>query len=219
MRKLKPIPLLTGLAMACIFLSNCKDLKKNYTVKGRLLHSCDNPVPVKNVEVDLYGSCKGPIEGATTNSDGEFLIDYEAICTHAPSLISLQYDVSFSAARLVTNIRANEHEDLGDIYLKHNGFYVIKIKTNQPYTFADTLFYDVTKFRTGPFIDGMIIDTLVKTVEKSQNSQPVASVNLLIPWGLKNNTIYHHNKYFGQGQKFYIEPCKKYSEVILDISK
>jgi len=222
-RKLQHILLLAGLVIACLFLSNCKDLKKNYTVRGRLLHSCDNPVPVKDFKVDLYGSCKGPIEGTTTNSNGEFLINYEAICTHVPSLISLKYDVSFSSAILVDNIRANENEDVGDIYLKDNGFYIIKIKTNHSYTSSDTLYYNRTnlgsEFITGPFSDNAVIDTLFQTVYKSQNSHPVASVNKLLSWTLKNGSTIHHIKYLGNGQECYIEPCKKYSEVVLDISK
>ncbi|HYG14878.1 MAG TPA: hypothetical protein VEC12_03925 [Bacteroidia bacterium] len=148
MRKANHILLLTGLAMACLFLSNCKDLKKNYSVKGRLLHSCDNPVPVKNFSIHLDkggGGCKGEIQRVTTNNNGDFMFDYDATCTSPTGFITLGYDVSFSSSILVGQIRENENEDLGDIYLKDNGFYIIKIKTNQPYSSSDTLFYDITR--------------------------------------------------------------------------
>jgi len=225
-RKLQHILLLTGLAMACLFLFSCKDLKKNYTVKGRLLHSCDNPVPVKDFKVDLYNThhrCEGVIQSAYTNADGNFILDYDATCSDNSSWLLLQYDVSFSSAALVEKIHTNKNEDIGDIYLKDNGFYVIKIKTNHSYTSSDTLFYNITnlgsKYKIGPFNDNAVIDTLFQTVFKSQKSEPKTSVNSSLSWVLKSGSAIHHIKYLGNGQQFYIEPCKKYSEVVLDISK
>jgi len=223
-RKTKHILLLTGLAMACIFLSNCKDLKKNYTVRGRLLHSCDNPVPVKGYSVFLLnrdgGNCKGEIQRVTTNDNGEFLLDYESACSNGADFISLEYDVSFSSAILVSDIKINENEDLGDIYMKNNGFYIVKIKTNQPYTSSDTLFHGIhiagkDSYIKGPFVDNQIIDTLLETVAKAQNHFSTTSINRIIGWQLKRDATTYKSKL----QMIYIEPCKKYNEVILDISK
>jgi len=231
-RKLQPILLLTGLSIACLFLSNCKDLKKNYSVKGRLLHSCDNPVPVKDFKVDLYNThhrCEGVIQSAYTNADGNFLLDYDATCSDNFNELILQYDVSFSSAKLVQKIKINQNEDLGDIYLKDNGWYEIKIKTNHLYTLADTLFYNITGggsgdnfdylFVTGPFKDGQKVNTLYKTVYKIQHGDRVKPMNHFSRWILKSGTVIHSDKYLWDGEDYYLEPCKKYNEVILDISK
>ncbi|HYG14875.1 MAG TPA: hypothetical protein VEC12_03910 [Bacteroidia bacterium] len=218
-------------AFALTFAS-CKREGDKYTVKGRLLKSCDNPVPVKNFTVYLYNDHKslsnpcnsGQIATATTNENGEFELGYDKTCRSGG--ISLQYDVSFSSATLVDGIEPKKDYNLGDIYYRDNGFYIVKIKTNQPYTSSDTLFYDITgggkdssySIATGPFYDGQVIDTLYETVVKMLN-YPTTAVNESISWILKSGKTDHKRRYLGQGQQFYIEPCKKYSEVVLDISK
>ncbi|HYG16425.1 MAG TPA: hypothetical protein VEC12_11780 [Bacteroidia bacterium] len=227
MRKVIAILFIVAAATACK-----KDGDK-YTVKGRLLKSCDNPVPVKNFTVYLYNDYKsssntcnsGQIATATTNENGEFELSYEKTCSSGK--ISLEYDVSFSSTALVDGIEPKKDYDLGDIYKMDNGFYTVKIKTNQAYTSSDTLFYDITnkgpndsnyQYVIGPFVDGATMDTLFKSVYKDLNYVSGGSVtNSAIKWIFKSNqTVYAKSR---QPQQFYIEPCKKYNEVILDISK
>jgi len=38
-------------------------------------------------------------------------------------------------------------------------------------------------------------------------------------WMLKSGTVIYSDKYLWDGEEYYLEPCKKYNEVILDISK
>jgi len=197
-----------------------------------LLHSCDNPVPVEDVNIYLYNSlkpCGGAVQTVKTDKNGNFLFDYEATCKDNFNELSLRYDVSFSSGILVSRIRVNENEDLGDVHLKDNGWGVVKIKTNHPYTSSDTLFYNLSgtfgyagstySFKTGPFTDGEIIDTFNRTVEKIHDHSRVTPKNFNYPWGLKSGTIIHYDKHLWGGEEYYLEPCKKYNEIVLDISK
>lgn len=217
-----------GIVLLTTF-SNCKKDSDRYTVKGRLLKSCDDPTPVPYAEIYLYNDYKstaqtcnsGEIARGTTNENGEFELGYNRAC--ADGIVGLGYDISFSTAYVAVAMKSNRDYDLGDIYKKDNGFYLFKIKTNHPYTDKDTLFYNITpilldstyKFIVGPFTDGQAVDSFKTTVSKIVNPTQ-DSRSLQTYWRLKSGkNDYKFNRFF----EFYIEPCKKYSEGIIDISK
>ncbi|HYG14877.1 MAG TPA: hypothetical protein VEC12_03920 [Bacteroidia bacterium] len=222
MRKVIAILFIVAAATAC------KKDGDRHTVKGRLLNSCDDPTPLRGFTVYLYNDYRnllnrwcnqGQIATATTNENGEFELSYEKTCSNGD--ISLQYDInSISYGSLVYNIEPNKSTELGDIFRKNNGPFQVKIKTNQPYSNNDTLFYGIRphildstyKFITGPFTDGQLVDNYLITVWRIHNRS--AETNHLFRWVLKSGK----NSFKDELQEAYIDPCKN-NEIVLDISK
>lgn len=226
-------------------LTNCKKDNEQYTVKGKLFATCDNPNPLANFEVYLYndkkgvlvsGTCNaGELARTTTNDNGDFELVYNSSCRSGE--VSLKYDVgNFSYRNVVIDMEPNQDYDLGNVYRWKNGFYAYSIKTNALYSDKDTLFYDIAYNNTptiidsvtwyfdstykkaiGPFTNGMIIDRDTTTVPYiAKPDSYYKGSQIITRWVLKSGNTIHAME---RNQKGYIESCKKYSEIVFDISK
>lgn len=232
--------------LSALLITSCKKKEENeqFTVKGKILVSCDDNRPVKNFEIYLYNdykavianNCpKGELGRAITDEDGNFEITYKTTCWKGELILRNDYD-NFSYRNLVVDIGANKDYNLGSIYKENNGFYAYKIKTNTMYSDKDTLYYDIKyksnpividsttwvfdstyKYITGPFINDMLVEygqTTVPHIAK-ENSR-YKKDQIITRWVLKNGNTIHAIE---RNQKGYIEPCKKFSDVILYIGK
>lgn len=226
-------------------LSNCKKDNERYIIKGKLFATCDNPNPLANFEVYLYndkksalisGTCNtGELARTTTNENGDFELAYNGTCRSGE--LSLRYNKgNFSYNNVVIDMEPNQDYDLGKVYRWKNGFYAYTIKTNYLYTDKDTLFYDIEysgiptiidsvtwyfdstyKTKVGPFTNGMVVSYDTTTVPHIAKSDSYYKGNQIITrWMLKNDKTIHAME---RNQKGYIESCKKYSEIVFDISK
>ncbi len=237
---------LTLIICLIITITGCKkeSADEQYTVRGRVVVSCDDLSPVKNYEVYLYNdykritpnSCKaGELGRAITDENGNFEITYTSTCWKGELILRYDFD-NFSYRNLVIDMSANKNYDLGNLYQENNGFYTYKVKTNTLYTNEDTLFYDIKykstpiiidsttwvfdstyKMVTGPFINNMTIDYGQSAVPHIANPDSEYIGNQIITrWVLKNGNTIHAME---RNQKGYIEPCKKFSKVVFDLSK
>jgi hypothetical protein len=215
---------------ACI---GCKEeneeTDKTYTITGKVVTSCDNPVPVANLPFELWyysDSKRDSKQHATgvTDENGGFNISY----SHTPNgfnstLSIITANGPFGQKTLLANIPQNKNI-ISDIYTDTNYFVIIKISTVQQYTNSDTLFYYSgsfvanEKFIRGPFYNNQIIDTLVFSSVQgwSKTNQSGQGVSYFNRWLIGK-------KYFDpkRQNEIYtlIEPCKKYNEVVLDLTK
>ncbi len=232
---MKTYQLIISILLCSVLLFNAKcpsdiDDKPNiqYTITGKLVKSCDNPIPMINRSFDLWyntnGGGKSDLKAtATTDSLGNFKLIY----TTTPHSVSSTLDIieanGFGQKTLLANILQNTNIDIGNIYTDTNVFIVAKIKTEKTYSTNDTLFYFLgsfsanKKFIVGPFANNQILDTIVthQTQGSLVNSSSQSS-NYYSRWLL--GVMYFDNK----GANEITTPvtqCKKYNEVVLDLTK
>lgn len=144
--------------------------QQQYTVKGRLLNSCDDQTPSIDKELlSLRSFCVyctigldlGPI---TINDDGTFEFKYKhsSINKNLELFSNKHYD-------LVLGIPINQNIDLGNVYIKNNMYAIVKTSPRRITSAADTLFYNLKDYQRdnvpieyaiGPFAENQIIDTI-----------------------------------------------------------
>jgi hypothetical protein len=166
--------------------------QQQYTVKGRLLNSCENPTPsLDNELLSLRSICAFCTIGfelvpITVNEDGTFEFKYK----HSSINKNLGL-FSYKYYDLVLGIPVNQNIDLGNVYLKNNLYAIVKTKPKRITSKADTLFYNPQDYRgnklpieyaIGPFSENQIIDTLF-----FHSFQIYDSTYLDKDWWLKTN--------------------------------
>jgi hypothetical protein len=204
-----------------IFFGCTKDTGEQYTIKGKLLKSCDNPEPIvgQNLILEKYtdgGRSKYETIGTTTTDEnGIFSIKYSSV--GASSALNLKpQEGSYSyLANIPTDVNIEEN-----VYTKDNFFYIIKIKTTNAYTEKDTLFYTLgsdTQYLVGPFTDNQAIDTVVKSNRQGWSyGQSEQKILFNYTWKLGSQ---YNDPSRGNVVNAYLTPCKKYDEVVLDLTK
>jgi hypothetical protein len=154
-----------------LFLSNCrKDNGEKFTIRGKLLNSCDNPEPVGGHQLFLefsYGiNNKYEQIAATTSADGSFEFTYEKKNAMREMTISGRQANGSGTLNYVFGIPIGRNLEVGNIYSESNFYRVITIKSIRVTSKEDTIYYGLnnrgifTKLITGPFNQNQIIDTL-----------------------------------------------------------
>lgn len=208
-----------------LMIASCKkDPGEQYTISGKFTKSCDDTTPITKFNLVLYEDYPDAKESkniatATTNERGEFTFKYYSIS------IPLKKDIGVSTENGKVNYLYNlpKNQDLDvNIYSKDNYFYIIKIKTDKPYTNSDTLFYlqnAINKnFILGPFYDNQVLDTVVMTAplnwHDGEGASPTTYLGYYWKLGSEHNTSVKSNIV-----KMDLIPCKKYNEVVFDLTK
>jgi len=221
---MKNINIFFLLAAVLLFTSCTKEPGAQYTIKGKLLKSCDNSAPVvgQNLVLEKYDKDNGKTEiisSATTDENGAYSLSYSAV--GKKSYVNLNVLPQSGLGSYLENIPIDEDMDI-NIYARDNYFYIIKIKTDKPYTNQDTLFYMQSAIENGyivgPFTDNQVLDTIVKTNAQGwyyvENAKPSLYINYAWKLGseykdpAKDNVV-----------SVYLTPCNKYDEVVLDLTK
>lgn len=202
--------------------------KANITIKGRLLTNCDNAIPVANklliletgrgnFDFDRYPFCEGgykEVVKAYTNDNGEFELVYDKQkCLSDMLQISIQDTTGKNRFHLplVTYVRANKTDAIGDIYLATTKSYQYKIKTKNTFTSDDTLYYNLKysdygrnldstySFFAGPFTDGQILSGFSFSGDSKIHDGILAGhhdrYNTEIRWVLKKNGVRYKKGY------------------------
>jgi hypothetical protein len=173
------------LALAAIgsaFFSCEKANHTVYTIKGRLLKTCDDPSPFSEQTLILTTSDIGcypfhrTMQSDTCITDGAGYFELQYIhlkmCEDAPN-VDIFYDTGLiSGINIIVCIPKNENVDLGNVYLQNRGNLVVTIHpgTNS-YTDQDTLRIEGAGQRiAGPFTQTIILDT-IKNVESYHGYQ------------------------------------------------
>jgi hypothetical protein len=203
-----------------IFLNNCsKDNEEKFTIRGKLLNSCDKPEPVSGHQIFLgfsYGiNNKYESIGAITNADGSFELTYEKKNAMGEMAISGRQGNGLGTRNYLFGIPIGRDLEVGNLYIENNFFAIIRVNTKRVTTSNDTIFYsliagtnDFSKFLVGPFTDNQLFDTAIYhnaqffdlDMEKNYQSKSHA----YFPWKL--NTT-------GKIKEIWAlhEPCKKYN--------
>lgn len=196
-------------------------LKPNISITGRLVTNCENPMPVANklliletgrgiFDIDHYLFCEGgykEVAKTFTNANGEFEFIYDKQRCIKVLQISIQ-DTTGKNSRhlpLVSYLRANKNDAIGGVYLATTKNYRYKIKTQQPYTANDTLFYNLKytgyrqtldstySFKAGPFTDGQLLSGFGFSGDSKIHDGILAGAddryNTEIRWVLKKNGV------------------------------
>lgn len=230
--------LLKGISFAMILLfllignNSCKKdgdsiFKPNISIKGRLVTNCDNPMPVANklliletsrgnFDFERYLFCEGgykEVAKTFTNDNGEF----EFIYDKQRCLNILQISIQDTTGKnrfhlpLVTYVRANKSDDIGNAYLATTKSYRYKIKTKNTFTSSDTLYYNLKysgsgrnldstySFFAGPFTDGQILSGFSFSGDSKIHDGILAGhhdrYNTEISWILKKNGVQYKKGY------------------------
>jgi hypothetical protein len=196
-------------------------INKQYTIKGKLVYSCDNPTPVINKNVDLEFTSNGVLVNTIglckTDSNGIFSFTYDAVGDHILPQFTIGVESGYSYNVVFYNVPINSSLNLGDITTQDNYFGIIKIQTSKTYSSSDTLYYIpgnpfIHNIFIGPFYDGQIIDTF--TYSGPLTYQNINNGFLLFwRWGydIRGNGTYK-NTHFDN-----TKPCFKYNVFSLKI--
>jgi hypothetical protein len=203
-----------------------RESNKKFNIHGILLKTCSNPdgVSGRNLELWYYGTASGEdfLKGtATTDENGEFSFSYFETTNSVNSSLSIIEPVALGQKTWVSNIPQNKNIDVGGVYTDTNFFVIAKVRTAKSYTNQDTLFYyldnSVKHMIVGPFHNEQILDTLISYHIKRWAfgvTDPTYSYNTR--WML--GTMYFDPKHQNQ-VNIPVVVCKKYNEVILDLTK
>jgi hypothetical protein len=149
--------------------------QQQYTIKGKLLNSCDSLIPV--TDFNLFISSLGyrtitelEVGPVPTQADGSFEFTYKHTKFTKSLLLSARGNTGYTYQNLILGIPVNQNIDIGNVFIKNNISAVINIKTKRITSDADTLFYNLKDYReniisnnyaVGPFIDNQQIDTII----------------------------------------------------------
>jgi hypothetical protein len=161
--------------LAVLLGSACEQQQRDkYTLRGRILESCDNPEPVEGVQVGLQldkpvtmfnqGGAEY-LDRVWTGPNGEFVLSYDEKIYNNIYINRLR-DQGQSPSLLLTAIPHNRDLEVGDLYYNAPKADVsFTISTPYPFSDQDTLVLggilshiDVTptepRYLVGPFRDG-----------------------------------------------------------------
>lgn len=212
-----------------VLLSDCKR-DGNYSVRGRFLRSCENPEPLRDVEVVLYSidetnipikTCKHNVRIAVkTDSEGNFEFSYKKIC----SRLKLGVRASAKPYSLdIVGIDIREDIVLGNVFGVDSIPISLSIKTDTAYSNQDTLYCGFRQTRTrdtfdlaipGPFTDNQFIGKMLPRWYVYDNQ--AKKFNSYINFNLRNNNPYSYPSING---RFFKEPCSQNDSFKVDISK
>jgi hypothetical protein len=214
-------------------MMGCKDENEDkvYTITGKVVTSCDNPVPVANLPFELWyysDSKRDSKQHATgvTDEKGYFSVQYTQ--TNGGFNSSLELILAngpFGQKPLLSKIPQNQNLNIGNIYTDTNFYLLVKIITTRSFTVNDTLFYIAGtkdyKSLVGPFANEQIIDTI--SVSRfdgwsyyGEKNTPYRGSNIKYKYliGIKYSDFKRNNEGYINA-----ELCKKYNFVHLDLDK
>lgn len=218
------------LAFCVIMLSNCKrEDTRVYTISGKIVKSCNNPIPISNKAFELWyysGNKRNDIQmgSGITDLNGSFSVNYTSTPSGVNSTLSLiASNGPYVQKSLLGNIPQNK-DIYETIYVDTNYFVKVKIRAKKTFSNADTLFYYTGSFTAnmkyiiGPFQDNQIIDTLYFSGIQGwgNDNHETQGVKYFSRWLLGKNYVDLNR----QNETYtFIEPCKKYNDIILDLTK
>jgi hypothetical protein len=175
MKKIEKVTILNIVIIvsSIMLLNSCQkdENEGKFTIKGKLLNSCDKPEPVNGHQIFLefsYGiNNKYEQIAATTLADGSFELKYEKKNAMGEMTISGRQTNGSGTLNYLFGIPIGRDLDIGNLYLSNNFTAFVRINTKRNTSMSDTLYYKRGKnfvFETsliGPFNQNQIIDTLV----------------------------------------------------------
>jgi len=218
------------LAFFVIMLSNCKrDDSQVYTISGKVVKSCDNPIPISNLAFELWYYSDGKRDNANkgsgvTDANGNFSINYTSTPGGFNSRLELiTSNGPYGQKPLLSKIPQNRNIYVNHVYTDTNFFMVVKIATEKSYSDKDTLFYSVSnagkfKFIIGPFSNNQHIDTVSNFYFDGWNdpNDPKNRKGLFdYIWKLGQN---YEDPDRSNQPYMRLEPCHKYNEVVIDLT-
>jgi hypothetical protein len=179
----------------------CKKEKAEFTISGRIVQTCLDPLPVPRMELNLeytgtaanfYSQKVFDLGRAITDHDGNFTITYENIKNPINNLI-LEGSLGQGFIEL-WGIPANRDLQIGDVYLNNKVMIIYKMKLNDFHTSkADTFNFTSRGFQRslfGPFHENQIIDTMIFKPSQKYNN-PLSDLHFGWRMGSRGKQIWH----------------------------
>ncbi|MBU3661636.1 MAG: hypothetical protein FGM41_00350 [Bacteroidetes bacterium] len=225
------IEILFAFLLLNLIQTGCKrDDSQVYTISGKVVKSCDNPIPISNLAFELWYYSDGKRDNAqkgtgVTDANGNFSINYSSTPGGFNSRLELiTSNGPFGQKPLLSMIPQNKNLEAGNIYTDTNYFLNVIIRTEKNYTDKDTLFFSIAngvkfKFIKGPFINNQFIDTVSSFYFDGWNDPNNRAKRVgLIKYEWKIGANYADPK--RNNQPFItVEPCRRYNEVLIDLTK
>ncbi|MDR9443033.1 MAG: hypothetical protein RI842_09960 [Schleiferiaceae bacterium] len=228
------------------FLLACEKNQENarYTLRGRLLRSCDNPEPAEGVQLGLWleksvtlGNPDGPefLDHVVTGPNGEFALSYDQDIYN--NIYIKKIREPYSTRLLMMGIPRNKSLDVGTVFnLTPKTDMVFSIKTPYSFSSKDTLkiggiarikdgYGSAFRPIPGPFSDGQIVYQEKDAEGTVQTFFPDSLIfnenrDLIDPdyiFGLPFHFSGHRNR--GSGIRYFINSCEtRHFEIKLDSS-
>ena len=151
------------LAFSFLLFTDCRR-ERSWIIKGRLLESCDNPVPVVGHPLFIRSSHSIVNPIIETDHEGKFSLPYE-LDYRQVEYLELKSNLNFKT--YVIGLPKKENINVGDVYLNDNYSFVVNVFVEKLTSNNDTIYFDHNihtgygKFVVGPFKNNQTIDTLV----------------------------------------------------------
>jgi hypothetical protein len=213
-------------AIGSVFFSCEKESQTVYTIKGRLLHTCEEgeSMPSRMLVLNTFGSdylCINPshqTDTCITDGEGYFELRYSHLrkCEHAPS-VDIEYPGWIGGASIITCIPKNTDVDLGNVYLRNKGDLIVTIHPGaNSYTDQDTLRIEGQEI-AGPFTQTFVLDT-IKNLETIHGYNFCRPDDLIaksggVPLGRLYATIWNKGQIVKQFEALYIAYCEEANHV------
>lgn len=193
-----------GLLCSLLLFSECRKDRNIYTLKGRLVTSCDDPTPLAGEELYISATGGNSTESFITDSEGRFTLTYEDTWELEYIAIKGSQRNGHGSLTYLSHIPMEKNLDVGTIYFRDNYFFLGRISVQRPTSQQDTVFYDYSnltgfkKFVTGPFQDGQVVDTFTSRAARiydkdypiSATSPPKALPGMMYKIGSTGKTVY-----------------------------
>jgi hypothetical protein len=213
-----------------VFCSCEKENYTVYTVKGRLLNTCEDAMPMgaRVLTLKTYDNACYPFSGriqkdtCMTDDAGYFQLQYSHLKS-CESLEKLEIEIPgwIGGAPLAICLPKNGNVDMGNVYYRNKGDLVVTIHPGvNPYTAGDTLRIAGNEI-AGPFTQTFVLDTL-KNVE-SIHGYNFCKPEELISGSASNllnrlaGGIWRDGKLIKQFETGYVTYCEQVNHVQLTI--
>jgi hypothetical protein len=153
-------------------ITGCKKEEKGtFTITGRVVQNCNDPIPVPGVVVEVMytgSSTKGnqvfTAGSATTDAEGNFSITYDNIRQDPQNGLRLVSENGFAYRYLLYGIPKNRDLNISDVYFNTEITIIYKFKlAGRSSSVNDTFIFGPSGWPTtliGPFFENQIIDTI-----------------------------------------------------------
>ena len=181
----------------------CKKDNSTYTISGTFYLDCNTPLKNATLEIFQHPSYPlyhgGTIGTTTTDANGHFTFSYTAQSDASSELGILSNLGGCSPGKILDNMPVNQNIVEFKSYYAAKSTLIRKVSVTSSSTVNDTLFLSgLTNFYVGPFINGMIIDSVSGNMDYSTDYKNLNSpfITEEFSWAVGRYNYIHNQNVF-----------------------